>query len=356
MLWIDKYQPRHLNELSCHPEITNHLEQLTKKNNLPHMLFYGCSGAGKKTRIMAVLRAVFGDAIDKVKAETITPEGVNAEFTCCSSLYHHQISAAELGTKDRICVQYLIKQLASQRSAMTFTIPTNNIKAKYRVFVIQEAEKLSNEAQAGLRRTLERCISNARVILHCQNLSAILPPLRSRCLCVRVPLPTEAEISSCLNSICRREQLSMPQDYLQQIVTKSKRNIRRAILMLEVASMQRLPPIESLTLPWELQCKEIVQKVLKNQGMKSLLEIREMLYELLTQLIPAELILEVICKDFVNSTDALQLKADYVRAASHYAYTLKIGSKDVWHLESFVAQCMNFWKRNAVMAQQHSRS
>lgn len=41
------------------------------------------------------------------------------------------------------------------------------------VFVIQEAEKLSNEAQAGLRRTLERCISNARVILHCQNLSAV---------------------------------------------------------------------------------------------------------------------------------------------------------------------------------------
>lgn len=167
MLWIDKYQPRHLNELSCHPEITNHLEQLTKKNNLPHMLFYGCSGAGKKTRIMAVLRAVFGDAIDKVGDSSniiaifsmlmncrLKPKPslrkvsmlnllavlhfiiikVNSSIIKPSNdiLLSILVSAAELGTKDRICVQYLIKQLASQRSAMTFTIPTNNIKAKYR--------------------------------------------------------------------------------------------------------------------------------------------------------------------------------------------------------------------------------
>jgi len=35
-------------------------------SDLPHMLFYGPAGAGKKTRIMALLREVFGPGVDKV--------------------------------------------------------------------------------------------------------------------------------------------------------------------------------------------------------------------------------------------------------------------------------------------------
>jgi replication factor C subunit 3/5 len=31
------------------------------------MLFYGPSGAGKKTRLTAVLREIFGPSVDKVK-------------------------------------------------------------------------------------------------------------------------------------------------------------------------------------------------------------------------------------------------------------------------------------------------
>lgn len=45
------------------------LKELAKAGDLPHMLFYGPSGAGKKTRIMCLLREIFGAGVERVKLE-----------------------------------------------------------------------------------------------------------------------------------------------------------------------------------------------------------------------------------------------------------------------------------------------
>lgn len=115
---------------------------------------------------------------------------------------HHKVSASELGNKDRVCVQHMIKNLSSMSSAFSFAkkdVPKYRgmyvcnmyvcmyVMGRYvvfknahktrryfsQVFVIQEAEELSSGAQAGLRRTLERYVKNSRVFLHCQQLSAV---------------------------------------------------------------------------------------------------------------------------------------------------------------------------------------
>ena len=44
------------------------------KGDIPHLLFYGPAGSGKKVRIMALLRAVFGPGVDRVSAATVRPE------------------------------------------------------------------------------------------------------------------------------------------------------------------------------------------------------------------------------------------------------------------------------------------
>lgn len=37
--------------------------------DFPHMLFYGPSGAGKKTRITCTLRQLFGGGVEKVRGQ-----------------------------------------------------------------------------------------------------------------------------------------------------------------------------------------------------------------------------------------------------------------------------------------------
>lgn len=67
-LLVDKYRPTKLEQLDVHPELTDQLMRITSTGDFPHMLFYGPSGGGKKTRVAALLRQLFGPGSEKARA------------------------------------------------------------------------------------------------------------------------------------------------------------------------------------------------------------------------------------------------------------------------------------------------
>ena len=46
-LWVDKYKPKNLNEITGNVEIIERLKIISKSRNLPNMIFSGMSGTGK---------------------------------------------------------------------------------------------------------------------------------------------------------------------------------------------------------------------------------------------------------------------------------------------------------------------
>lgn len=69
-LLVDKHRPRTLDTLSYHPELSERLRSLAASGDFPHLLIYGPSGAGKKTRITATLRALYGAGVEKIKIDS----------------------------------------------------------------------------------------------------------------------------------------------------------------------------------------------------------------------------------------------------------------------------------------------
>jgi replication factor C subunit 3/5 len=63
------------------------------------------------------------------------------------------------------------------------------------VVVINEADSLSRDAQAALRRTMEKYMSNMRIILCANSTSRLIAPIKSRCLLMRVASPSRDEVT-----------------------------------------------------------------------------------------------------------------------------------------------------------------
>lgn len=197
MLWVDKHRPSRLEDLSYHQDITARLTALAKNPAaLPHLFFYGPSGAGKKTRITALLRALYGPGADRLKLDKrtfTTPTNRTIEVNMITSSYHIELSPGDAGLDDRFVVQDVIKEIASNKNVLTVS-DKKLAGPEFKTVVLMEVERLSRQAQAALRRTMEKYASTCRLILCCESQSKVIEPVRSRCLGIRIPAPRHDEV------------------------------------------------------------------------------------------------------------------------------------------------------------------
>ena len=73
-LWVDKFRPNSLSQLDFHTEQADQLSNLARSTEFPHMLVYGPSGAGKKTRVMALLKEIYGSGAEKVQNASLNSQ------------------------------------------------------------------------------------------------------------------------------------------------------------------------------------------------------------------------------------------------------------------------------------------
>jgi replication factor C subunit 3/5 len=343
MLWVDKYRPEALDRATFHKPLSARLKQLVATGDLPHLLMYGPSGAGKKTRVSMLLHELFGAGAAKVRVEhrALKSGSATVDLTTLASNHHIELNPSDVGNHDRTVVQQLIKEIAQ-------SVPLDaHGRRAFKVVVVHEADRLSREAQQALRRTMEKYASTTRIVLVCCSTSKVIEPIRSRCLAVRVPAPTEAEVTDVLNLVSRKEGLQLPVELAARIARASGRNVRRAVLALEACKVDRYPFEAGQVVPsldWEQFVAKIVNLIMAEQSPAQLLKVRTDLYELLANCIPPEVILKSIAVGLMAKIDS-SLKYDVAHWAAHYEHRLNLGAKQIYHLEAFCAKFMALYKR-----------
>ncbi|KAI0956095.1 hypothetical protein AcV7_006591 [Taiwanofungus camphoratus] len=307
------------------------------------MLFYGPSGAGKKTRIACTLRELFGKGVEKLKIDQrvfMTPSRRKLDVNVVQSNFHIEITPSEVGNYDRVIIQELLKEIAQTQQVDL------NAKQRFKVVVINEADSLSRDAQAALRRTMEKYMSNMRIILCANSTSRLIAPIKSRCLLMRVAAPTAQEMEEVLRYVGKKEGFDVPDKIAADIVEDANGNLRKAVLVLEALKMQSTDLDKPITIAkpdWETYCHKVADMIVQDQSPARVMEVRAKLYELLSHCIPPTIVLKTIADRVVEQVDE-SLKSDIMHWAAVYEVRMRIGNKKIFHLEAWVVKVMSLYK------------
>jgi replication factor C small subunit len=204
-IWIEKYRPQKLDDIVGQDEIVERLSSYVKSGNLPHLLFTGSAGVGKTTAAVTLAREFFKDS--------------------------WQMNFRELNASDERGIDVVrnqIKQFAR-------TTPLGD--AKFKILFLDEADALTTDAQAALRRTMESYAQTCRFILSCNYSSKIIDPIQSRCAIYRFKPLGEAAVKEEVHRIAKKEGLSITKEAMDAIVYIAQGDMRKAINALQGAAI-----------------------------------------------------------------------------------------------------------------------
>jgi len=329
-----------IKELSKKPikeisEVINELHNGTwRYSNFQHLIVYGKTGCGKESLVNNLLSKIYGKKAVKLKDVEYTISGygnTKTKVNIKQSKYHIIIEPNSNGF-DKYLIQEIIQDYAKLE-----LISILKYKKLFKVVVINKIDNLSYYAQASLRRTMEKYANKCKFIFICDQLSRVIEPIRSRCLLIRVPLPTKVQIMSTLLHICNKENIELePKDYCN-IIDKSQNKINLAIWLLEMKKYGI-----DYDDNWENVIDNIVSEITnvknynQNNLLKILTKIRSSFYILFITNINIHIIVRKLMTKLLKTQKELKLKFKIIEITSIFENRITQGTRHIIHLEAYI--------------------
>jgi DNA polymerase III delta prime subunit len=196
-LWSQKYRPKTVAECILPDRIKAVFQQYVDTKNIPNLMLTGSAGVGKTTVAMAMCDEI----------------GVNHLF---------------INSSEERGIDVLRTKIKSYASTISLT-------GGRKVIILDEADYLTPEAQAGLRGAIEEFSDNCTFIFTCNFKSRLIEALHSRCSVIDFSLKTEekprmaAQLFSRLSVILNKESIEYDKQVLIKIVEKHFPDYRRTL-------------------------------------------------------------------------------------------------------------------------------
>ena len=308
-IWIEKYRPKILDDIVGQDNIIERLKAYVKTKNVPHLIFAGPAGTGKTTSALALAREVFGEETWKQN-------------------FHELNASDERGIS---VIRGKIKDFAR-------TAPIGETQIK--IIFLDEADSLTPDAQAALRRTIEKYTRICRFILSVNYSSKIIEPIQSRCAVFRFKPIKAEDIKKYIRKIATKEKLEITSDGLETLIFISRGDLRKAINTLQVgASIDKKITAEILYETSATARPEDVKELINTAIGGNFMAARNQLYDLLIKYgLSGEDIVKQIHRSIFDLTIPDENKVQLMEKTGEIEFRIVEGSNAHIQLESLLAQ------------------
>jgi len=332
MLLIDKYAPLTVDTSQFHAGELEILKKMATDESIPHLIFCGPEGSGKKTLINLFLEMLFDEDVHKIgdSIYNVSGSGNTKKDVVIKQSNYHIIIEPNNNNFDRYLIQDVVKEYAKKVPLRMF-----RSKKSFKVVFINNVDNLLYYAQTALRRTMEKFSGTCRFIMLCKSLSKVISPLTSRCYTIRTEAPNDKELLSLMIDISMKENMKPTLQQYNNILTSVNGNIKKALWLLEFLRFD-----ESFETTYDEIINQIVD-ILFTCDLKNIYVIRDLLYRtMITNNTGTQII-----KDMTNIMMKSELiddmsKMEIAHNAAMYEYSLIKGRREIKHLEPFVISIM----------------
>lgn len=227
------YRPKKLADVKGQDAAVKTIQKFVEKDKLPQtLLISGPSGTGKTT-LARIIRK-------KIK---------------CSKIDFMEINGSDKNGIDDM--RYIRSQI--------YKAP---FKGECKVWLIDEAHKISSAAQDMILTMLEDTPKNVYFMLATTDPMKLKKPIRTRSTEIKLKLINNPILKSIVNEIAKKEKVKIPADIVNAIIENSEGSARKALVLLNQVYLldnkkEMLAAIEETTLE---KAAEFIGRLLINKG------------------------------------------------------------------------------------------
>ncbi|MCL4331754.1 MAG: replication factor C small subunit [Candidatus Thermoplasmatota archaeon] len=306
-IWTEKYRPRKLSDIVGQDEIIRKLQSFVRHRELPHLIFAGPAGVGKTTAALSVAIELFG-------------EDWRDNFLELNASNERGIDVIRDNVKDFARI-----------------MPSNGLG--FKIIFLDEADQLTPEAQAALRRTMELYSSATRFIFSCNYSSQIIPPIQSRTVVMRFRPIRPEDMKKRIEVIAKQENFTIDDDAMAAITEISEGDMRKALNILQTIkssgemTASRIYEISGMANP--KQYKSLLSKALSGLFDDARETLDSMMIEQgLSGIDIVRGIHSVVRKELISPRQKLQI----IMALGESEFRIVEGSSDTIQLDALMAR------------------
>jgi DNA polymerase III delta prime subunit len=221
-LWIEKYRSQTLDQYIGNDTVKDRIADCINKNDIPHFLFAGTAGTGKTTLAKLIVKNIK-----------------------CDYLY--------INASDENGIDIIRDKVKTFASTSTFQ--------PLKVVILDEADFLTQPAQAALRNLIEEYSITTRFVLTCNYIERLIEPLQSRCEIHLLKPPSKGDIARhiCTN-ILDVEGVTYDIKEVAVVINEYYPDVRSIIKVLQQISQSGKLVLADTNNNWVKKLVEILKK------------------------------------------------------------------------------------------------